>query len=142
MHVASGLYLTGAFVRQDNDERFYYYGWQDRPDTKLWYVQGGVSRNWTGLGSTVLYGEYARVDDGLVGSIIKGHGYYDLITGSEATVWGLGVVQHIDAAAMELFLAYRRYEAEVTSPYYYGRIDGTESFNDFDVVMSGARIRF
>ncbi len=69
-----------------------------------------------GSASTVLYGEYARVDDGLAGSIIKGHGYYDLITGSEATVWGLGVVQHIDAAAMELFLAYRRYSAEVTSP--------------------------
>jgi hypothetical protein len=142
MHVTSGLYLTGAFVRQDNDDRYYYYGWQDRPDTKLWYVQGGVARNWTGLGNTVLYAEYARVEDGLVGSIVKGYGYYDLITGSEATVWGLGVVQHVDAAAMELFLAYRRYEAEVTSPYYYGKIDGTESLADFDVVMTGARIRF
>jgi hypothetical protein len=137
MHVASGLYLTGAFVNQDNDSSY-------RPDTHLWYVQGGVSRNWTGLGNTVLYGEYARVDDGLAGSIISVCYYceHDLITGSEATVWGVGVVQHIDAAAMELFLAYRRYSAEVTSPYVYGVIRGTESLDDFDVVMSGARIRF
>ena len=42
MHVTSGLYLTGAFVRQDNDQRYYYYGWQDRPDTKLWYVQAAL----------------------------------------------------------------------------------------------------
>ena len=137
MHVASGLYLTGAFVNQDNDS-------SHRPDTRLWYLQGGVSRNWTGLGNTVLYGEYARVDDGLAGQFVKicHHCYTDLISGSEATVWGLGVVQHIDAAAMELFLAYRRYSAEITSPTEIGEFYGTRSLDDFDVVMSGARIRF
>ena len=34
-------------------------------DTTLWYVNGGIAKNWTGLGNTVLYGEYARVDDGV-----------------------------------------------------------------------------
>jgi hypothetical protein len=127
MHVTSGLYLTGAFVRQDNDDQY-------RPDTRLWYVQGGVARNWTGFGNTVLYGEYARVDDGLTGQRID---YESLVTNSRATVWGLGVVQHIDAAAMELFLAYRRYEADVTT-----RCESCDSPGDFNVVMSGARIRF
>jgi hypothetical protein len=137
MHMASGLYLTGAFVNQDNDS-------SHRPDTRLWYVQGGVARNWTGLGNTVLYGEYARVDDGLAGQLVKicTHCYTDLISSSEASVWGLGVVQHIDAAAMELFLAYRRYSAEITSPTEKGEFYGTLSLDDFDVVMSGARIRF
>ena len=130
MHVASGLYLTGAFVNQDNDDRHV-------SDTKLWYVQAGVSRNWTGLGATVLYGEYARIDDGISDVRID----CDWITGSEAAVWGLGVVQHIDAAAMELFLAYRRYSAEVSvEEQHESRY--SRSFNDFDVVMSGARIRF
>jgi hypothetical protein len=133
--VASGLFLTGALVDQDNDD-------DDHPNTTLWYLQGGVARNWTGLGNTVLYAEYARVDDGLAGAVVRTGKYdFDLITGSEATVWGLGVVQHIDAAAMELFVAYRRYSAEVTSPEY-GEIRGTESLGDFDVLMSGARIRF
>jgi hypothetical protein len=148
MHVASGLYLSGAFVAQDN-------GAVGVADTTLWYVQGGISRNWTGLGSTVLYAEFARVNDGIVcprgscghfGGDIGGASQ-DSITGSEATVWGLGIVQHIDAAAMELFLAYRRYSAEITSPDGgpdgpNDDLKGTVAFSDFNVVMSGARIRF
>ncbi len=56
-------------------------------------------------------------------------------------MWGIGVVQHIDAAAMELFLSYKRFSAEVDSPAG-GVLNGTVSFNDFDVVIGGARIRF
>ena len=56
-------------------------------------------------------------------------------------MWGLGVVQHVDAAAMEIYLSYRRYSAEVTSPAG-NLLNGTVDYNDFDVVMGGARIRF
>jgi hypothetical protein len=48
-------------------------------------------------------------------------------------MWGLGVVQHIDAAAMEVFLSYKRFSADIA---------GVIDVDDFDVVMSGARIRF
>jgi hypothetical protein len=119
LHVGTGLFLTGAFVNQDYNTT--------RPDTTLWYVQGGVSKNWFGLGNTVLYGEYGNVEDGLA-------------AGSSADVWGLGVVQHIDAAAMELYLAYRRYsgDANVEIDEVVRNVDA----NDFDVVVGGARIRF
>jgi hypothetical protein len=112
LHVATGLYLTGAYVNQDNDTA-------GVPDTTLWYVQGGVSKNWTGLGNTVVYGEYAKIDDALAGD-------------AESAVWGLGVVQHIDAAAMEVFLSYRNFSADVVN----------EDTEDFNVVMGGARIKF
>jgi hypothetical protein len=143
LHVATGLFLTGAYVNQDNDTA-------GRPDITLWYAQGGIAKNWTGLGNTVLYGEYARVNDGIIcsanadpakGCQAFGGNANDIISSSQATVWGIGVVQHVDAAAMELFLAYRRYSAEVTSSAG-NFLDGTESYNDFDVVMGGARIRF
>ncbi|HEX5998904.1 MAG TPA: porin, partial [Hyphomicrobiaceae bacterium] len=49
-----------------------------------------------------------------------------------ADVWGVGVVQHIDAAAMELFLSYRNYSGDFAK----------EDAKDMDVVMGGARIRF
>ena len=67
----------------------------------------------------------------------------DSIDSSETTVWGLGIVQHIDAAAMELFLSYRRYSLRSAAPPAMAasstaRVD----FNDFDVVMGGARIKF
>ncbi len=139
LHVASGLFLTGAYLRQESDTNTVTGGAAPSisTDSTLWYLQGGIAKNWTGLGNTVLYGEYARVDDGAVGLLarIVDEDVFN-VTSSEATVWGLGVVQHIDAAAMELFLSYRRYSAEATTEL------GTQEFDDFDVVFGGARIRF
>jgi hypothetical protein len=128
LHVASGLFLTGAYVLQDYNE-------PGVSDTTLWYLQAGISKNWFGLGNTVLYGEYGKVDDGLALTA----------SSSEATVWGLGVVQHIDAAAMELYLSYRRYSGEAT--FAVEQVEGppatrTLDANDFDAVVGGARIRF
>jgi len=130
LHVGSGLYLTAAYVNQDNDT-------EGNPNTVLWYVQGGISRNWTGVGSTVLYGEHAHVNDAAAAVGPGGLGIPSYIATSDARVWGLGVVQHIDAAAMEVYLAYRRYSAEAN---IYREI--TIEANDFSVVMGGARIRF
>jgi predicted porin len=116
LHVASGLYLNGAFVNRDNDLAGF-------DNTTLYYVQGGIAKNWTGLGNTVLYGEHAWVNDAILSNGVR----------VDSTVWGIGVVQHIDAAALEVFLSYRQ----------YGSTD--ENGNDadnFNVVMGGARIRF
>jgi hypothetical protein len=138
LHVKSGIYLTSAYVNQDNDVA-------GRPDTTLWYVQGGIGQNWTGIGKTVFYTEYARVNDGIICGAGEcqdfGGAAGDVIDSSEASMWGIGVVQHIDSAAMEVFLAYKRFSAEVTSPAG-NKLNGTESYNDFDVVVGGARIRF
>ncbi len=132
LHVASGLYLTGAYVNQSFDVAV--------SDTTYWYLQGGISQNWTGMGKTVLYGEYGRFDNGGVG-VNPGAGGVT-IDGSEVTFWGLGVVQHIDAAAMELYLAYRRYDASINTAS--GTFDGLPD-GDMDalsVITAGARIRF
>jgi hypothetical protein len=138
LHVGTGLYLTGAYVNQENVD--------GHDDTTLYYVNGGISKNWTGLGNTVLYGEWAKVENGVQSSTISLVGATtggDVPTGglgsafwSEANVYGIGVVQHIDAAAMELFLSYRRYTAE-------GGVGAlTIKGDDMDIVMGGARIRF
>jgi hypothetical protein len=133
LHVASGLYLTGAYVNQNNDNGF--------KDSTLWYVQGGIAKNWTGLGNTVLYGEYSNVENGTQ-SVFR-----DAATGlptvsplaildSNVDVWGLGIVQHIDAAAMELYLSYRNYSGEVSLGGASAQTD------DMNIVLGGARIRF
>jgi predicted porin len=130
MHVASGLYVNYAYLNQDNDDAT----GPGTPDTTMHYVQGGIAKNWTGLGKTVLYGEYARVEDGLASFTTPFPSY------SNAEVYGLGVVQHIDAAAMELFLSYRRYSADTTLlPFGNGP---NVTVDDMDVVMGGARIKF
>jgi predicted porin len=126
MHVPSGLYLTGSYINQDNDT-------PGRDDSTLWYVQAGISKNWTGMGNTVFYGEYANVRDGVQNfQNVEAQGI-PAVGGSNVDVWGLGVVQHIDAAAMEVFLSYRNFSAE---------IDDFADINDFNMVVGGARIRF
>jgi hypothetical protein len=162
LHVASGLFLTGAYMVQNNDvgvanvNTNTYFG---AGDTTYWYLQGGITKNWTGLGNTVLYGEYAKIEDGVfacgtgntapsgyvTGTCHDDPAYggsgFDIITGSEVNVWGLGVVQNIDAAAMELWLSYRHYEAEINSPAgnFLGPVN---HYNDLDMVYGGARIKF
>jgi hypothetical protein len=129
------LFLTGAFVEQAYNVAV--------SDTTYWYMQGGVTRNWTGLGNTVLYGEYGRFEDGGVG-LAASTVLTEIIDSSEVSFFGLGVVQHIDAAAMELFLSYRRYSAEfTTATAAFGAVAANDGdMDDLSVVAAGARIRF
>ncbi len=144
LHVASGLFLSGSYVNLS----YHGDGTNDvcqagtgcvgnRPDTTMWYLVGGISQNWTGMGKTVLYGEYGRVDDGATGRTIGG----DQILASEARMWGVGIVQNIDAAAMELYLSYKVFSGDLTSAAG-NSFTGAVSLEDFSMVMGGARIRF
>ncbi len=67
--------------------------------------------------------------------------------GSEIQVYGLGVVQEIDAAAMSIWLHYRHLEGEINGigsnaavAGYTG--DGSETFEDLDMLKFGALINF
>jgi hypothetical protein len=50
-------------------------------------------------------------------------------------------VQNIDAAAMELWLSYRHYEAEINSSVG-NNLGPVNHYNDLDMVYGGARIKF
>jgi predicted porin len=147
MHVPTGLFLSGAFAQLSHDGSspgdFNTFtggplvAGARRPDAKLWYVVGGISKNWFGMGNTALYGEWSRITDGASGLTIGGDSIWD----SEVNMWGLGVVQNIDAAAMELFLSYRQYQAEFGS-LAGGPFGTATGLNDMNIVMAGARIKF
>ena len=86
-------------------------------------MDAGIQKNWTGWGNTTFYGEYGRVEDGVTGLVVSGAtaagalaglGAQGVIVDSEMTWWGLGAVQTIDAAAMDVYLGYRRYSADAT----------------------------
>ncbi len=84
------------------------------------------------LGKTAVYGEYGIYNDfgvedntGQIGAAV--------IAGSKAEVWGLGFVQNIDAAAMELYVGYRNYSLSIKDAV---------SPEDIDAVFAGARIKF
>jgi hypothetical protein len=109
-HVATGLFLYGAYGDIDSDD--------DTVDNDFWYIKAGLRKNLTHLGATVFYGEYESFDNDALAS--------------EVDLYGLGVVQEIDAAAMSLWLSYRHIEGDQT---------GTD-IEDFDYVKFGALINF
>jgi hypothetical protein len=78
-------------------------------DPDVLHVKGGIRKKLTPLGATVPYGEYMVSEEGLSKD-------------SKFELWGLGLVQEIDAAAMSLFLKYRQY-----------------SFSDADLCAAGCQ---
>ncbi len=132
-HVPTGLFMHAAYGQDDTDAVGVVTG-----DT--WYLKAGIRQRWSGLGHTVLYGEYGNKNDmftnnaalqtaGLAGVGVN-------VTGSDMTQWGVGIVQEIDAAAMSLWLAYRNFEADINQ----GAVN--TSFDEMHVVKFGALINF
>ncbi len=160
MHLPTGLFVSGAYTSYEfhganANERF---GGvtgvgADRPDIPLWWVDAGIQKNWTGWGATTFYGEYGHFDDGTVGLLASvaypglgpaGSGGFaagSLVLDSDVTWWGAGAVQKIDAAAMDVYIAYRQYQADA-------RISGDQAnqipggLNDIWFIQAGARIQF
>ena len=58
---------------------------------------------------------------------------------SEVQLWGLGVVQEIDAAAMSIWLSYRHLEGEASTSR---RQSSSSDLDDFQYVKAGALINF
>jgi predicted porin len=115
LHVPSGLFITGAYGKVEDATVTL-----DSPltpatvtfigvDTDMWHVKGGIEKNFGTFGATTLYGEYADLDD------------------VNSSLFGVGIVQGIDAAATDLYLGYRHYD-----------VDGTK----LDAVVGGMVVRF
>ena len=85
-HDATGLFLTGAAGQIDLGIG---------PSLTAYGLQGGVETKLVDLGPTTLYGEWADTTD---------HGVLPL------SYWGLGVVQHLDLAASDVYASLRRYD--------------------------------
>lgn len=131
LHNPSGLFVTGAFTRREFDDPNF-------SDLDFWYLRSGVVARFLPIGKTVFFGELARGTNGLNGQTIEAG--LDLVSASELDLWSLGVTQHIDAAAMELYAVYRNFDAEAS-----GLSGGVAVQNDFETLhvgAIGARIKF
>jgi hypothetical protein len=87
----------------------------------FWFAKAGIKQRWWSIGSTALFG--------------MGGQQYDAIDRS-IHYWGLGVVQKIDAAAMDLYVSYRDYY-DIDTGYTPAVPEG-----DFQTVVAGGRIKF
>ncbi len=108
LHVPTGLFTNFAAGTRERDVA--------GTDGDFWHITAGLARNHFGIGNTVLFGEYG--EHNALGST-------DTVTN-----WGIGVNQHIDAAAMEVFLTYKNFSSEIANS------------NDLSIVLGGARVKF
>lgn len=142
MHQPTGLFFTAAAGSRE---------WDDIPNSafqilgdKYYYLKAGIVQRWTHLGDTALYGEYYKISDvGL--KFAAAPAAINNRLNEEAETYGFGVVQHIDAAAMELYMSYRHYKADdVTSCDQVAGCAVLTGDHDieYDMVMGGAKINF
>lgn len=111
MHTGSGVFLTANYADQD---------WKDLGFNLRGYaLTGGVEQKLVHLGKTTAYGEWNRFELDPNGG---GGGAVDM--------WGLGMVQAIDAAAMDLYIGYRNYDL------------GDLGADDLQIISAGARLKF
>jgi predicted porin len=118
-HVPTGLFLYGAYGQLEFDD-------SSTDGNDFWYVKAGIRQRWHPLGHTVLYGEYQDNQNDA----------FDVANGlsSEVQLWGVGVVQEIDNAAMSIWVKYRNIEGDIS--------DNSVEIDDFQYVSFGALINF
>lgn len=164
MHVPTGLFASGAYLHRefsgidpgmltfacftsDDAQALRDAGvpCTNRPDFDFYWLNAGIRRDFFGIGWTSIYGEYGRSEDAVTGLNISvdsaGGGDIDYVTSSTMRMWGVGIVQHIVAAQMDLFVSYRRMSADVRGVEFDGEAV-VAPIEDVDLFLAGSRIRF
>lgn len=164
LHERSGLFLSAAYVHREHSgtnlamRTFSCYASNDaaqiralgvactsRPDFDYYWLSGGIRLRAVPLGSTSIYGEFGRGEDGVTGLNVATAsatgGDIDQVTSSSMTIWGAGIVQRINSADMDLFASYRRFSAEVTGLETSGAVVAAP-IEDAHLFLAGTRIRF
>ena len=129
MHAPTGLYVYAGYGEQTIESMP---GALDDTST-TWFVQSGIERKWHDLGKTTIFGEYRKDDAGA--SVTNANQINT--RGADLTFWAGGVVQNIEAASMDLYAIYRHADGDYTNA-----AGGNVQIDDFDMVISGARIQF
>ncbi len=114
------------------------------PDAETLYAKGGLRQRWSSLGATVLYGEFLHNSDsaGIRQTFSSPTFTSTLDVSSSLDVWGLGLVQEIDAAAMSLWIKYRRMGFEFDGTFNGIPQTGLNEYQDFQYIGAGAIVHF
>jgi hypothetical protein len=121
-HVPTGVFVYGAYGNAEYDLA--------TGESETYYVKAGLRERWHPLGHTVLYGEYENNQSTGAAFVQNAFG---AATSSDFDLWGLGVVQEIDAAAMSVWLSYRHLEYNDST---------VTDYEDFQYIKAGALINF
>lgn len=163
IHEATGLFANVGAGKKwddllDSTDRFAGTGADD--EQTFWAIQAGIEQKFNAFGKTTLYGEYysyegganaRRTVDGPDGGVADAlnpfaAGGDGAIWASSLDMWGAGIAQGFDNAALIVYLSYRHYEADLTvRQLAAGAATGAladVALEDLDVVLGGAVIKF
>jgi predicted porin len=161
IHEKSGLFVNfGAGEKTDEliGETAQFAGTGADAHQTFWSTQAGIEKKFHDLGKTTVYGEYYNYDGG--GNNRRNIGPGDALNptgaannwaiwGTGVQVYGAGIAQGIDKAAMVVYLSYRHVEGDLTLRQQAGTagsiangIIADAPMDDLDLVMSGAIIKF
>ncbi len=153
LHEPSGLNALVAAGQRSFDQSVLDTDGADRTaeDASFIYAKLGWLATLNGLGPTGFYGEYGRFKDfvsalddsggdGTAALASFGIAGATWISGNTAEVWGAGVVQHIEAADMQIYAGYRLPEGEFDIETA-GRTVSSD-VEDFHTVVVGSKIAF
>jgi predicted porin len=125
MHKPTGLFATGSYgERKDRDKGIAFNG-SDR--ITHWMVQGGIEQKWIPLGETTVFGGYQEHDAGQVTAAILD---------AQVEMFEVGLNQHLSSAAMDLYLHYKHYDADLVDA------GGPMDTEAWQTVIGGAHIKF
>ncbi len=137
MHVPTGLFglVNYGHMEQNTTEGLNVAGTYD-----TWYFKAGLRCRFTPLGHSVFYGEYLNADGAGTTAHFDVNGVEDgSLDIDNVNVWGVGVVQEIDAAAMSVWVKYRNLSADTLNNTT--SVDGLGA-EDFQYVGVGGLINF
>jgi hypothetical protein len=125
MHVPTGLFVSGGYGELTDNNR----GPALDDTDSGWWIHAGIEQKFFAIGKTTLYGEYL-VHQNAQAAFDE----FGLIDGGDTvSSWGLGIVQSIDAAAMDIYIAYRNHSVELSPAI---------PREDLQVIGVGALIKF
>lgn len=133
MHEPSGLYANVAAGYLDDEVIEQEVAGAEKRH-EFYAIEAGIQQKWFPIGKTTIFGQYYHNDGGTTERDydVVGH----VIT-SELDIYSLGVMQGVDAAAMNFYAIYRNVQAEANTD-----VGGHLEFEDVDLFMTGAIIKF
>jgi hypothetical protein len=154
LHEESGLFANlGAGRKEDDLLSQTAVGIAGADDSQtFWAVQAGIEKKWTEHGKTTIYGEYYDYDGGGNSRRTVANGdALDPFAGANPSlqvwstgvqVYGAGIAQGFDKAALTLYLSYRHVEGdlELRNPGTGAILDSP--LENIDLVLSGGIIKF
>ena len=169
MHVPTGLYVSagGGQIEDKNSQAAFNQasgiatGTVNRPGndgkSSAWYAQLGWQARLNALGNTTFWGQTVQYSNGLgvantivqnlpATDVLNSLGNTAIIGGSTTKIWGGGVSQEINAAAMTLYAGFHNYSTEISlinqSTTATVQRAKSNAVNDMQLFYTGATIKF